>query len=158
MANYFEKKDVETLKESITLDKITQLPSIILGTKSCVSVVGGDEIFNICLPDKETAQQIIDAFEAYFKCRIGNNLAPATENAEDMQQVLKNSCLGIDVKLDLNKFEDQNEAEAYFQTAFHQALANVARKIKADYKAGKIKKKEITKSNQKENVKSASNQ
>jgi len=154
MVNHFEKKDPQTLKESISLDKITELPSIILGTKSCLKIASDEKSFNICLSDKETAQQILNAFDAYFKCRLGNNLAPASEHSDDLKDVMKHSCLGIDVKLDLKKFKDPNEGEAYFQTALHEALANVAKRIKDDYKSGKIKKKEKT--NKKNNIKSES--
>lgn len=133
-ANYFESKDPKTLKESISLQKLNKLPQIILGTKSCIEISNVEKSFNICLESKEVAEQIIAAFDNYFKCRIGNNLAATDENNKGILKILKDSCLGLDIQLDSKKFQDPNEASAYYESALNQAFRKIAKKIGADLK------------------------
>jgi hypothetical protein len=90
--------------------------------------------FNMCLESKEVAEQVIASFDNYIKCRIGNNLAPNSENNTSLMQVLKDSCLGLDIKADPKKFQDPNEANAYYQSALHEAFRNIARQIKEKLK------------------------
>lgn len=130
MVNQFEKKDGNTLKVSISLDKIGNQPAIIPGSVSCVGFSDtNNKQIAICLPDKSTAKLILKAFGDFMKCRMGDNLKDTP--AATIQNILKASCLGLDVNFDLKKFGgDVNKAKAALQTAMNTAFKNVAKNLK----------------------------
>ena len=130
MVNYFEKKEANSLKESFSFDKMFDLPEIIFGSKSCLDYHYFKRKFTMCLPDKETAQQIIDANAAFFKCRVGNDLSPAPIDFDSVAKILKNSCLGLDIKIDPDKFEDKNAANANYEVSLKKAMVSTAKMIK----------------------------
>jgi len=130
MVNQFEKKDGNTLKVSLSLDKIGNMPSIIPGSVSCVGFTdSNNKQIAICLPNKSAANQVLKAFGDFMKCRMGDNLNDTPVST--IRNILKASCLGLDVNFDLKRFGgDVNKAKAALQTAMNSALKNVAQNVK----------------------------
>jgi len=127
MINYYEKKDANTLVESIPMHKLQSSPEIIFGTKSCVEVAGVDIKFSICLPDKDTAQGVINAANNFIKCRYQDDLTSATSiDGKTMAKVLKDSCLGLDIQINEGDFKSKNEANAYYEMAMKKAMMKAA--------------------------------
>lgn len=127
MVNMFESNNGDTLKNSITLDRIIKLPGIIPGSVSCVDFHDTtDKQFAICLPTKEEAKELIKAVNQFMKCRMGDSLKAAP--ARTVKSVMKASCLGLDVSFDLKQFGgDANKAKAALQSAMHKAMKNAAK-------------------------------
>lgn len=90
MINQFAQRDVNTIMNSISMYKLKTTPSIITGSVSCVSFAASSNNITICLPDKDTANQIIEAFNQFMKCRIGDNLKSTP--AATVQRILKAGC------------------------------------------------------------------
>lgn len=135
MVNQFEKKDGNTLTQSISIDKILTVPNIIQGSVSCINFqdVGG-KLIPMCLESKATAKNILKAFNQFMKCRMGDNLKNTP--AHTIQNILKASCLGLDVSFDINKFGgDLNKAKAALSTAMNSALKNAAKNLKGSVSA-----------------------
>ncbi len=130
MVNQFEKKDGNTLRVSISMDKILNYPSIITGSVSCIEFSDiHKKRFSMCLPDKETAKNVLIAFSQFMKCRMGDNLKNTPSLT--VQKIIRASCLGLDVKFELEKFEgDINKANAALSTALNSALRNAATNMK----------------------------
>jgi hypothetical protein len=83
----------------------------------------------MCLPNKDNANQMIKAFGQLMKCRMGDNLKDAP--ASTIKNVLKASCLGLDVNYDIKKFGgDINAAKASLQAAMAKAFKNAAKNLK----------------------------
>jgi len=130
LLNIFEKQDINTLIQSVSLNKIITLPQIIPGSVSCINFSNGKKPVTMCLPDKNQANNVIKAFSQIMKCRMGDNLkdTPVTT----IQNILKTSCLGLDVGFDIDKFKgDLNLARASLQTAMITALKNAAKNLKS---------------------------
>jgi len=130
MINQFEKRDGNTLKQSVSFDKINIAPSIIQGSVSCIRFSDSSyKSFVMCLPDKTSAEGVLKAFNQYKKCRMGDNLKNTPE--ETVKKLLQASCLGLNVNLDIKKFGgDANKAKAAYSTAMNNALKNVGNKLK----------------------------
>ena len=132
MVNQFEKKDGNFLEKSITLDRIINMPSIIQGSVSCLGFFDtGKKYIAICPKDKKTANELLDAFGQFMKCRMGDSLRNTPASTVD--NILKNSCLGLDVSFDIKKYGgDVNLAKAALQTAMNNALKNAAKNLKGN--------------------------
>jgi hypothetical protein len=132
MVNQFQKKDGNFLEKSITLDRIINMPEIIQGAVTCIGFFDtSDRYISICPKDKTTANQILDAFSQFMKCRMGDSLRNTPASTVD--NILKNSCLGLDVTFDLKKYGgDVNRAKAALQNAMNQALKNAAKHLKGN--------------------------
>jgi hypothetical protein len=135
MVNQFDKKDGNTLKQSLSIDKIIVSPEIIQGSVSCINFQDSNfRKIPMCLADKATAQMILDTFNQIMKCRIGDNLKNSP--AQTVQNVLKASCLGLDVSFDVKKFGgDLNKAKAALSTAMNNALKNATKNLKGSVSA-----------------------
>jgi hypothetical protein len=125
----FEKKDPDTLLQSMTLEKMVQMPTIIPGSISCIGFKDSLVVnFALCLPNKENANQFLKAFGQLMKCRMGDNLKD--NPGSTVKNILKNSCLGLDVDFDIKKYGgDVNLAKAGLQTAMNTAFENVAKNL-----------------------------
>jgi hypothetical protein len=130
MVNQFQKRDGNFLEKSITLDRIISMPKIIQGAVSCIGFFDtGDKYISICPKDINTSNQILDAFSQFMKCRMGDSLRNTPASTVD--NILKNSCLGLDVTFDLKQYAgDVNRAKAALQKAMNQALKNAAKNLK----------------------------
>lgn len=129
MVNMFDKKDSNTLRESIPMDKISSLPEIMKGSVSCIEFRSHKTHFAMCLPSKAEADNVIKAFGQLMKCRMGDSLKDTP--AGTVQNIITSSCLGLNVNFDIEKFGgDVNKAKAALQTAMDTALKNVAKNLK----------------------------
>jgi hypothetical protein len=130
MVNQFDKKDGNTLRQSLSIDKIIVTPDIIQGSVSCINFQ--DSSFKripMCLTDKATAQMVLNSFNQIMKCRLGDNLKNTP--ASIVNNIMKASCLGLDVSFDVNKFGgDLNKAKASLSTAINNALKNATKNLK----------------------------
>ena len=133
----FKSKDGNTLTESISLDKTVNAPSILKGSVSCIDFTGQpSKQFAMCLPDKQTAENVIESYNLFMKCRVGDNLK--NSSAQKMKNLLKASCLGLDVKFDLKDYNnDVNLAKAALDAAISKALIKTAKKLRDDFKVSK---------------------
>ena len=68
MINQFEKKDGNTLRQSISIDRILVTPQIIQGSVSCINFQDANgKVIPMCLSDKHTARMILKAFNQFMK-------------------------------------------------------------------------------------------
>jgi len=76
MVNRFEEPDNTKLRDNIFLENIKVEPYILKGSVSCVLFQHENykKKITMCLDNKQKAEQIIEAYRAYLKCRHGDNL------------------------------------------------------------------------------------
>lgn len=90
MLNEFKKKDSSSLIESISFDKITQVPEILTGSVGCVRFLSGFRKSIVCLDTEDKANQLITAYKDYQKCRRGEGLSAF--NSATITNILRDSC------------------------------------------------------------------
>jgi hypothetical protein len=78
MVNLFTSKDSNKLIESITIDRLTTVPKLLGGAPGCVDFQASNKRISVCVKGKEQAEEIIDAFRSFMRCRMGDNLRPLT--------------------------------------------------------------------------------
>lgn len=91
MLNEFKQKNSGSLSESIPLQKISNLPSIIQGSVGCVLFQGEGRSINICLGSEEKAKNLIEAYKDFLKCRRGDSLN--IFKTATIINILKSSCI-----------------------------------------------------------------
>lgn len=115
LVNMFESQDNNKLLESISLDHIKILPSILRGSKNCLGFQDSVNFRNItiCLDDQPTFDAIFKAYNDFMNCRMGGDLKefdPVTINS-----ILSASCNGFNstsgVQYDLPKIRSQITAD-----------------------------------------------
>jgi len=115
LINMFESKDNNKLLESINLAHIKTIPSVLQGSKTCLSFQDGYSFRNIslCLDNESTLQNIQKAYSNFMNCRMGGDLKdfdPVTIN-----NILTASCNGFNstegVKYDMPKIRAQMTEE-----------------------------------------------
>jgi hypothetical protein len=72
MANLFETEKSDRLIESLPLDQITTIPSLLTGTTSCLQFSTKTKNFGFCYDTADILKQVIKAYEYFRKCRKGN--------------------------------------------------------------------------------------
>jgi hypothetical protein len=92
MVNLFEVKDSNKLVESITLDKMTNLPVPLAGAPGCIDFVGSDKRIAVCLEEEESVTELIQAYQDFLRCRMGDNLKQLGWN--DIRNIILSSCMG----------------------------------------------------------------
>jgi len=93
MVNLFDKKDSNKLVESITLDTLQNTPTELEGIPNCLQFKGKDpKEFAICLSSPELLGQVQDAYKAFMRCRMGDNLQKLSLN--ELKKVFALSCMG----------------------------------------------------------------
>lgn len=128
MINMFDEKNSNTLKESISMDKMLHKPNILPGSVSCINFQGEDKRIIVCPENMENAEKLLKAYETLMKCRLGDNLANVP--AATIKNILSASCLGLNVNFNLKKFgNDLNKAKAAMQTSINTALANASERL-----------------------------
>jgi hypothetical protein len=134
LINSFRTKDSKTLRESLSIDRIAYLPQVLQGSVSCVDfTIDAQRRIPMCLKDRETADKVIQAFDDLMKCRSGDSLKK--HNAIDISNILKNSCLGLDIKLDLAKFEnDKSRAQEMVDDGVNMALRNATERLRNEFR------------------------
>jgi hypothetical protein len=92
MVNLFEARDSNKLVESITLDKMTQMPQVLAGAPGCIDFIGGDKRIATCFEEPETVNELIQAYQDFLRCRMGDNLKQLSWN--DIRNIIMTSCMG----------------------------------------------------------------
>jgi hypothetical protein len=85
MVNSFEAKDSNKLVDSITMDKMTKLPTHLVGAPGCVDFRGSSNRIAICLDNPELVDQIIKAYSDFLSCRRGESLKEYS--SEDIREI-----------------------------------------------------------------------
>lgn len=91
MLNEFKKKDSSSLVESISFDKIKEFPKILSGSVGCVIFSSGSKKTNVCLDSEDKANQLINAYKDYQKCRRGEGLSVLSQAT--ITNILRDSCM-----------------------------------------------------------------
>jgi hypothetical protein len=78
--NMFEKKDAKTLIESININHIRSMPTVLFGTKTCLQFRDDDSFRNLtmCLKDEDRVKKVQDLFNKFLSCRTGVDLGSHT--------------------------------------------------------------------------------
>jgi hypothetical protein len=99
MVNQFDSKDSKTMKNHLLLENITNLPDNIFGAPSCVEFIDSKTLnkMNICLNSKQEADDLVEVFMDFLKCRIGDNLKNVSQ--EDLKKVYEAACLGTQMNI-----------------------------------------------------------
>jgi hypothetical protein len=92
LINQFDKKDSNTLTNSIGVEKINVLPQIIEGSVSCIGFHTPSQRILMCLDTAEDATNIIKAFQEFSKCRAGGSIGGSRNN---LIKILETSCMFI---------------------------------------------------------------
>jgi hypothetical protein len=92
MINLFEAQDSNKLVESITTDKLTNLPSALPGAPGCINFQGADKRIAVCVKDDAMVQELIKAFMDFMRCRAGDSLKELSW--DEMRKILLASCVG----------------------------------------------------------------
>jgi hypothetical protein len=91
--NLFESKNSDKLIESITLDKLANVPKYLEGAPNCLDFYGKTgKRMGICFESQTKAESIIEAYKAFMKCRMGDNLKELT--LEQMRAIFEMACGG----------------------------------------------------------------
>jgi len=109
MVNYFASDKPNTLKRSILIEHMSQLPTYIQGTgKKCLNFEDGKTPgrFGICFEDKAITETLYSAFMNFMKCRMGDNLRPLS--IPQLKRVYELTCGGqpIDPRLIFSNNKD----------------------------------------------------
>lgn len=99
MVNQFDSKDTKTMKNHLLLENITNLPDNIFGAPSCVEFIDAKNLnkINICMNSKAEADDLIEVFMDFMKCRMGDNLKSVSQ--DDLKRVFEAACLGQKLKV-----------------------------------------------------------
>ena len=91
MLNMLESSDSSKLINSIYLNNINRVPSILKGSKDCAAFNDDKNKKQITLCD-HAANEILEAFNAFTRCRAGDNLK--SQNIHNLKKIiLKKKCL-----------------------------------------------------------------
>jgi hypothetical protein len=92
--NFLSSNNATTLKKSIRLDNIGMMPSVLPGTKKkCIDFKQNDGVrFGICMGTPEAAASILDVYESFMRCRMGDSLGPMTP--EKLHEMFLRNCGG----------------------------------------------------------------
>ena len=102
MFNLFEVKDSNKLLESITLDRMTNMPTHLSGAPACVDFRGGDRRIAFCLDNNDIVEQLIEAYTDFMRCRMGENLKQLSW--KETRDIILKGCMGQKDKFDASKF------------------------------------------------------
>lgn len=91
MVNVFDGQDPSKLLQSITMDKITHMPTHLAGSPGCIDFQGESKRMAMCFKNAEMVDELIEAHQAFMRCRKGDNL-----KGFDIQNILHvlEKCMG----------------------------------------------------------------
>jgi len=104
LINLFDAKDPTKLIESISVDRLNNVPVPLAGSPGCIDFQGKDRRIAFCLKNDDLVQQLIEAFGDLMRCRMGDNLHQLSMN--EIRDFILNGCKGDKSKFDFNKFLD----------------------------------------------------
>jgi hypothetical protein len=75
--NMYKDKDANQLVHSVDIGNFKSHPHHLKGAKGCIDIDGGSSTdITICVADKGTADNLLEAIKAFYNCRRGDNLQP----------------------------------------------------------------------------------
>lgn len=95
MVNLFEAKDSNKLVESITMDKLNNVPRALAGAPGCIDFRGDTKRIAVCLDSPDMVDQLIQAYMDFMRCRMGDNLKQLSW--EEMMKHIMSHCKGQNV-------------------------------------------------------------
>lgn len=117
----FQKKDPTKLIHSANFTQVNKLTQALKGARGCIIVDGGSVTADItlCFDDESATQNILDAINAFSKCRMGDNLVPIPEEkikelaqACQANEQKKSYSMNLDIRSD-NKWD--SDRAKFFQ-------------------------------------------
>ena len=106
MVNLFEAKDSNKLVESITMDKLTNIPSKLAGAPGCIDFRGSTKRIAVCVGSQDTVDQLIQAYMDFMRCRMGDNLKQLSW--EEMMRIIMSKCGGMQTNSSLYNISSGN--------------------------------------------------
>ncbi len=87
--NLYASKDGQKLIQQVLHSLMMLLPQEIQGAEGCVRIGGviGLKDMDICTKSKVEAQNLIEVYRSFSRCRLGDNLAPVP--TKDLAQIIK---------------------------------------------------------------------
>lgn len=126
IAQFTENKPT-AFENLITIGAIQTFPSIITGSVSCIKFESYYKNIIICLNSKEEANNLMNAYKSFMKCRMGDNLSkPIEKPADKIKNIINKACMGLDISFDDSKFKNPVEAEAALNMAINSTLKKLA--------------------------------
>lgn len=127
--NQFKEKKIFSFEKLVTLAGIQETPEIVKGSVSCVSFQSYYRTIYICMKDEAEANNILDAYSQFMKCRMNNNLKQNYEKPQaKIQNILNRACMGLDISFDTSKYKNPVEAEAALTLAINNTLKKLVDK------------------------------
>jgi len=76
--NLYKDKDANKLIHSVMISNLKTKPQHLKGAKGCISVDGGNisADITVCFDSKNTADNLLNVINSFYKCRRGDNLQP----------------------------------------------------------------------------------
>ena len=76
IVNQFSSRTADNLLKSIYMESISEVPTVFQGSKTCLKFIDGtyQTKFGMCLSDEEEVKEVIQAYDNFMRCRIGDNL------------------------------------------------------------------------------------
>jgi hypothetical protein len=125
--NEYMNKDSSTLRNSIIVETITSLPTILEGS-SCVEFDSPNKKLYMCPTDRPTAEKIIQVYASIVRCRQGETLGKLS--LTELLATLKKSCLGLDIEVDLSKYgNDEELAKKELMNAYQAAFQRTIERL-----------------------------
>lgn len=106
MVNLFEAKDSNKLVESITMDKLTSIPSALAGAPGCIDFRGSTKRISVCVDNQDMVDQLIQAYMDFMRCRMGDNLKKLSW--EEMMRIIMSKCKGFETNSTLYNISSGN--------------------------------------------------
>lgn len=126
IAQFTENKPT-AFEKLITIGAIQTFPDIITGSVSCVKFESYYKNIIICLKSKDEANNLLNAYKSFMKCRMGDDLTNPIEKPKDkIKNLINKACMGLDISFDDSKFKNPVEAEAALNMAINSTLKKLA--------------------------------
>jgi hypothetical protein len=91
--NLFDSPSADQLLESIMLDKLKGYPTQVPGAPYCLDFSNKKDVrLGICFGSKEKTKSIVDAFNSFMRCRLGDNLKDLSK--QKLRELFELSCGG----------------------------------------------------------------
>jgi hypothetical protein len=109
MINLFEQKDSNKLIESISMNKLRNIPSPLTGAPGCINFKGSSKKIGICVENNTLVQELIKANEDFKKCAKGQSLTKGHEilsecNAHNNNSTATQSSTGVNKNSNINPY------------------------------------------------------
>jgi len=90
--NLYADKDGQKLIQHVLHAQMPSLPSTLSGAEGCIRVSGdkGQKTMSICVPTKTNAENLLDVYKDFARCRLGDNLTPISAKHLKMLMALCN--------------------------------------------------------------------